>query len=399
MAVTAGYLTTQIPEIVKDAFNDLVGTNASLSEIDTTDFVSMGKALDSFNLLDGWYGALTYRIIRTVMFARSYSAKTRNILRDETSWGAFVQKIYLIAPDEVDNPAFDIPQVTTQQQVTTKTYAQHSPYDVEKALECRSLIYGADGTWSYEFIQPTIQIQKAWTGPAEMAAFVDAQFVTVQNRIEGAKEAVVNAAVNTSIAKAIADGRARNLLAEYNTHHPSATIATVDAALENVSFLKYMSKEINKVVENMQMLNTGFNGMGYATFTPADKMHVDVLSEAALNMQYYLEADTFNNNLVKLPGYNTVPAWQGSGSGGRFKFDTASMINVKHADINSGDAVEQGGIVAFIYDDENVAAYFGDEYQWSMPNPRDRISIHGYQYVKGYAVDNYANSVVFYLAE
>lgn len=395
---TAGYLTTQIPEIVKDAFNDLVGTNASLSEIDTSDFVSMGKALDSFNLLDGWYGALTHRIIRTVMFARSYSAKTRNILRDETSWGAFVQKVYLIAPDEVDNPAFDIPQVTTQQEVTTKTYAQHSPYDVETALECKSLIYGADGTWSYEFIQPTIQIQKAWNSASEMNAFVDAQFVAVQNRIEGAKEAVVNAAVNTSIAKAIADGRARNLLAEYNTHHPTATITSVGDALESVAFLKYMSKEINKTVENMQMLNTGFNGEDYATFTPAEKMHVDVLSEAALNMQYYLEADTFNKNLVGLPGYNSIPAWQGSGSNGRFKFETASAINVKHADINSGVAVEQSGIVAFIYDDENVAAYFGDEYQWTMPNPRDRISIHGYQYVKGYAVDNYANSVVFYLA-
>lgn len=395
MAVTAGYLTTQIPEIVKDAFNDLVGTNASLSEIDTSDFVSMGKALDSFNLLDGWYGALTHRIIRTVMFARSYSAKTRNILRDETSWGAFVQKIYLIAPDEVDNPAFDIPQVTPP---STKTYSQHSPYDVETALECKSLIYGNNGTWSYEFIQPTIQIQAAWNGPAEMNAFVDAQFVAVQNRVEGAKEAVVNAAVNTSIAKAIADGRARNLLAEYNTHHAGATIATVEAALENVSFLKYMSKEINKTVENMQMLNTGFNGEGYATFTPAEKMHVDVLSEAALNMQYYLEADTFNKNLIQLPGYTSIPAWQGSGSNGRFKFDTASKINVKHADINSGEAVEQGGIVAFIYDDENVAAYFGNEYQWTMPNPRDRISIHGYQYMKGYAVDNYANSVVFYLA-
>lgn len=396
---TAGYLTTQIPEIVKDAFNDLVGTNASLSEIDTSDFVSMGKALDSFNLLDGWYGALTHRIVRTVMFARSYSAKTRDILRDETSWGAFVQKIYLIAPDEVDNPAFDIPQVTPP---STKTYAQHSPYDVETALECRSLIYGNDGTWSYEFVTPTIQIQKAFVSPSEMVAFVDAQFTVVQNRIEGAKEAVVNAAVNTSIAKAVADGRARNLLAEYNTHHPTATIATVDAALENVSFLKYASKEINKTIENMQSLNTGFNGEGYATFTPASKMKVDLLNEMKLAMEYGLEADTFNRQLVELKAdgitINTIPAWQGSGSNGRFKFETASKINVKHSDINSGEAVEQVGVVAFIYDEENVAAYFGDEYQWSMPNPRDRISIHGYQYIKGYAVDNYANSVVFYLA-
>lgn len=395
---TAGYLTKQIPDIVKDAFEDLIGQNANLSEIDTSDFVSMGKALDSFNLLDGWYGALTHRIVKTVMFARTYSAKTRNILRDETNWGAFIQKIYFIAPEEVNNPAFGIPQVTTQQQTTTKTYAQHSPYDVETALECRSLVYGSDGTWSYEFIIPSIQIQKAWNSPAEMAAFVDGQFVTVQNRIESAKEAVVNAAVNTSMAKCINDGRARNLLAEYNAAHTGATITSVAAALENVSFLKYMSKEINRVVENMQMLNTGFNAMGYATFTPAEKMHVDVLTEAAMDMQYYLEADTYNANMVSLPGYNTVPAWQGTGNNGKFDFAKASGINVSHADINSGTAVEQTGIVAFIYDDENVAAYFGDEYQWSMPNPRDRISIHGYQYTKGYAVDNYANSMVFYLA-
>ena len=62
------------------------------------------------------------------------------------------------------------------------------------------------------------------------------------------------------------------------------------------------------------------------------------------------------------------------------------------------DIISQSGIVAFAYDIENVAAYFGDEYQWSQPNVRQRISNHGFQYRVGYAVNNFENAVVFFIA-
>lgn len=383
----ASYLVAQIPSIVNDAYADVMGKTTGTSDLDSTNLVSMGKALSSFDLLDKWYGALTNRIIKTVVFARKYSADTRKILRDEHSWGAFVQKLYVTAPDAVDNPTYGLP---TSQGV----YAQHSPYDVETVLGVTSMLYGGEGTWSYEFIMPTIQIQKAFTDPSSMNAFVDGQFVAVLNKIEVSKDALINLAINTGMADVIKNNKARNLLAEWNTLNPTNT-KTVATFRTSKECLAWASKEINKAVKFISKPSVNFNIKSYETFTPSDKMVVEVLTEFAEDCQYNLEADTFHNNLVSLPGYSEVAFWQSQGKSQSFA--DCSSINISH-DTLGENPIEQSGIVACIRDEEFVCAYFGDEYQWSMPNPRDRISIHGYQYKKGFAVDEHANCIVFYLA-
>lgn len=386
--MAASYLVTQIPDIVTDAYKDIMGQTTS-TEIDTSDVVSMGKALSNFDLLDGWYGKLTNRIIKTVVFARSYSADTRKILRDEHTWGAFIQKLYVSAPDAVDNPAFS--------GHSSSGYVQPSPYDVETTLTADALLFGGEGTWAYEFVMPEVQIRKAFTGPAEMNAFVDGQFVAVMNKIEVSKEALISSAVNTGMAAAINNGLVRNLLTEYNTLVGAGNTLTASQALRNKEFLKYASKEINKTVKFMQKPSVNFNAKSYETFTPADKLVTEVLGEFAQNCAYYLDADTYNMQMVKLPGYSEVPFWQSQGTSQSFA--DCSAINVAHDDINSGTATEQAGIVACLRDEEYVAAYFGDEYQWSMPNPRARVSNYGYQYKKGYAVDEHANVTVFVVAD
>lgn len=375
--MAASYLVTQIPEIVTDAYKDIMGITSN-SEIDTTDIVSMGKALSSFDLLDGWYGKLANRIIKTVVFARTYSADTRKILRDEHTWGAFIQKLYVTAPDFVDNPAF----------APTSNYVQPSPYDVDTLLSVDSMIYGNEGTWSMEFLLPEVQIRKAFTGPAEMNAFVDGQFVAVQNKLEVAKESLINAACNTGIAAAINSGLSRNLLTEYNTGKAEADQLTAAEALVNKDFLKYAAKEIMTAVKFMKKPSVKFNAKGYETFSPSPV--VELLTSYKMATEMYLDADTFHQEYTNLNG-TEVPYWQ--------SFDAPAKINVSNDAINSGTAVEQDGIIACIRDDEYVAAYFGDEYQWSMPNPRARVSIHGYQYKKGFAVDEHANVQVFIVAD
>lgn len=375
--MAASYLVTQIPEIVTDAYKDIMGITSN-SEIDTTDIVSMGKALSSFDLLDGWYGKLANRIIKTVVFARTYSADTRKILRDEHTWGAFIQKLYVTAPDFVDNPAF----------APTSNYVQPSPYDVDTLLTVDSMIYGNEGTWAMEFVLPEVQIRKAFTGPAEMNAFVDGQFVAVQNKLEVAKESLINAACNTGIAAAINSGLSRNLLTEYNTGKAEADQLTAAEALVNKDFLKYAAKEIMTAVKFMKKPSVKFNAKGYETFSPSPV--VELLTSYKMATEMYLDADTFHQEYTNLNG-TEVPYWQ--------SFDAPAKINVANDAINSGTAVEQDGIIACIRDDEYVAAYFGDEYQWSMPNPRARVSIHGYQYKKGFAVDEHANVQVFIVAD
>ena len=55
------YIAAQIKTLLNDVIEDLTGQSASIQSIDTTDLVSMGKAISSMELLEGWYGKLINR--------------------------------------------------------------------------------------------------------------------------------------------------------------------------------------------------------------------------------------------------------------------------------------------------------------------------------------------------
>jgi hypothetical protein len=203
------------------------------------------------------------------------------------------------------------------------------------------------------------------------------------------------------MAAAIKGGKSRNLLSEYNTAHPGETL-TVAQAMESASFLKYASKEINRTIKNMGKMSTVYNVDGYTTFTPKDRLVVEMLAEFASASDMYSQADTFHDELTRLPNYEEVPYWQGSGA--NFAFADCSTIKVTNEALAdpevSGDtgAVNQSGIICFLHDIENVAAYFGRRRSWELPNPRSEVMIHGEKAEKGFAVDTHANGVVFYIA-
>ena len=76
------------------------------------------------------------------------------------------------------------------------------------------------------------------------------------------------------------------------------------------------------------------------------------------------------------------------------------VINADVYKDGQGDpiTVEQTGVIAFLRDEENVKAYFGDREAWEIVNPRERTVIHGEQADLGFAVDPHANAWVFYIA-
>ena len=380
------YMVKQIHNIVNDAVADALGQNATLTNLDSSDIVSLGKAISSFNAYEGFFKSLTNRIVRTIYFIRTYEGSSRNILRDEHEYGAFVQKVYYEMPTAVENPTWNIPNSNDQ-------YVQASPYDVQTTIAVSALIFGGKGTWSLEIVRPVEQIKTAFLSPSEMGAFIDGIYLAVENAFKLEEERLVALAVNTAMADALDGGNSRNLLSEYNTAHPTNTL-TVAQALESAEFLKYASKEINRTIKNMGKMSTVFNKSGYTTFTPKDRLVVEMLAEFASASDMYLQADTFHNELVKLPNYEEIPFWQSSGT--NFAFADCSAINVTNDAFD--DPVSQTGIICFLHDIENVAAYFGSRRTWEMFNPRSEVMIHGEKAEKGFAVDSHANAVVFYMA-
>ena len=379
------YLVKQISNIVNDSVKDALGKNIGVTKIDSSDIVSLGKAIASFDAYEGFYKSLVNRIVKTVYFVRTYEGSSRSVLRDEHEYGAFVQKVYYDLPDAVDNPTWSIPTETNE-------YHQTSPYDVEGTVGVSALIFGGKGTWSIEIVRPVEQVKSAFIDSSSMMAFIDGIYVTIENAFKLEEERLVSLAVNTAMADAINGGKARNLLGEFNTK--TSQTLSVEDALISADFLRYASMEINRTVDNMGKMSTAFNKANYPTFTSKDNMVVEMLSQFASASDMYLQSDTFHNELTQLPKYEKVPFWQSSGKS--FDFADCSKIDVKHADFDAD--VTQGGIICFIHDVENVACYFGSRRSWEIFNPRSEVMIHGEKAEKGFAVDGHANAVVFYMA-
>lgn len=389
------YAVKQITTLLNDIVEDLTGQSATIQTIDTSDLVSLGKAVNSLNLTEGFFGSLVNRLAKTVYFTRVYEgADNRSILRDEHEYGAFIQKVYYTAPAYADNPEYKIPQYTDG---AISGYQQSSPYDVEATVTVSAMVYGNQGTFSLEIVRPVDQIRGAFLSESEMMRFIDGIYVTIENRIKEAEEALVNAAVSTAIAAAVNGGKVRNLLTEYNAI-AATPITDEKVALADTDFLKYASREIRNTIKYMRKMSTQYNVNGFRTWTPPDRLVTEVLTEYASAMTTFLEADTFNRELVSLPLYEEVPYWQFSGQDNG-DFDDVSKISVINEKFvtteNPTGKIETDGIIAYVHDIENVAAYFGHRRSWEKYNERDDLMIHGETARKGYAVDLNANGIAF----
>lgn len=391
------YDVSQIYAIVNDAANDALGKNAGVTKLDTTNFVSLGKQLSSMGLLDGWFSALAKRISKTVIFARTYDAKRRSVLRDEMEWGAFIQKVYYKMPSAGANDTWVDKPVASGDDAGK--YKQASPYDVDTSIEVKSVIFGNKGTWSIEIVRPLIQIKNAFLNEQSMFAFIDGIYVTIDNALKLEEERLEALAVNTGMALAISRGNAINVLNLYNVAHDDAII-TEDDALTNAEFIRVWSKAMGDNIEQMKNISTVYSPFEWETFTPEDKLVVEVLAQAASAADVYLQADTFHNELTKLPNYEKISFWQSSGK--KYAFEDVSKIDIENDGLTEtgvfeADRVTQGGILAFVHDIEAVACSFYDRRSWEMVNPRAEVLIHGDKAEKGYAVDGNANALVFYI--
>lgn len=373
----------QIYALVNDAAKEAFGSNA-ITVKDTGTLVSLGDVvLSSDTNKEQFYKALVDRIGRTVIAIRDYMPKDRAVKRDEMDWGVIYQKISFKARNAVENPSWE-------------TDTQANPFDVEIQTEAVQKLYSVIGTYSYEDSIPDYQLFTAFVNAQVMGAYIAGIYTNMRNALAIAEENLANLAVATNIAGVVAKGKStqkRNLLAEYNQITEAGL--TVESCLRNLDFLKYATREIKTVIDNMSQMSVLYNAEDIPRHTPNDRAVVEVLGLFASATDTYLQADTYHNDMVKLPNYEKVVYWQGAGEG--FAFNDVSKINITNANIQE-DAISQGGILAFVHDIDSAASIIYRRRSHSIYNPRaERFNIFE-KADKGFAVDLSENAVVFYIA-
>ena len=185
--------------------------------------------------------------------------------------------------------------------------------------------------------------------------------------------------------------RCVNLLKLYNDKF--GTNLTADKAITTPEFIRFASYVMSLYVDRLSKISTLFNVGGKDRFTPADMLHIVMLSDFKASATAYLESDTFHNNLVALPESESVPYWQGSGTA--YGFADVSKIMVKTA---TGTDITVTGILAVMFDRDAMGVCNTDRRVTTNYNAKAEFYNNYYKFDASYYNDLNENCVVFYVA-
>ena len=166
-----------------------------------------------------------------------------------------------------------------------------------------------------------------------------------------------------------------------------------EEALATPEFIRYSSYIISLYKDRIAKISKLFNVGGKDRFTPADRLHLVLLSDFDKAANVFLNSDVYHKELVSLPqGVETVPYWQGSGVD--YSFGEISKIDVK---TSSGDVVQADGILGVMFDREAVGIANLDRRVTTNYNPKAEFYTNFYKFDAGYYNDLNENFVVFFV--
>jgi len=361
--------------------------SAAVAVTDTTSMVALGDAvLSSAANKDAFVGVLMDRIGRTVVSIRAYEgAENDPLIRKSFDYGCVLQKIYVDLEDANPNNEWNIGDPNY-----VPSFAPVFKPDVRQKL------FNSINTWEYDWTVPDNILRTAFISAADMQAFITAQAQAMDNSLMLALENAGNLVRATGAAYHLDNGGATaiNLLAEYNGQ--SGTL-TADAALEDADFLRYAAMRISNVTKYIRKLSRIWNLDGFARHTGSSDAVVTLLQDFDSAETMNLQSNTFHDELVKIPGYNVVPYWQGAGQS--FAFADTSKIAITIKNGNSTKDISQTGVLAIVHDVEALGTTVYEIEQSTERNNKDRYTDYFAHANIGYFFDPSENMVVFYIAD
>lgn len=380
----------QIYTLVNDITSEITGKTDIVKE-DLSNTVDVGAELFSASDVDNYVKSLVNRIGKTIFVNRKYSGKVPSVVMDSWEFGSVLQKI-----------SADIPQATENESWELENNTSYDPNIFYKPT-VSAKFFNSKVTFEVPLSFTEKQVKESFNSASELNAFISMLYNAVEKSMTVKIDSLVMRTINNMIANTY-DGdstgvRAVNLLTAYNTAMglSGADVLTASKAITNKDFLRFASMQIALYADRLGTMSTLFNGGGKERFTPKDMLHIVLLSDFAEGAKIYLESDTFNKELVKLPTAETVPYWQGSGKS--YAFADVSKINVQIASGNTKKDVTLSGILGVMFDRDALGVCNLDRRVTTNYNPKAEFFSNWYKFDAGYFNDLNENFVLFYVAD
>lgn len=386
----------QIYTIVNSIVGEVTG-KTDLVEEDLSNIIDVGTEVFSATDTDNYVKKLVDHIGKVIFVNREYRGSAPNVLMDSWEYGSVVEKIQMDLPLAIENSSWNLtngtsydPNIFYQPTVTAKFFNNRSTFEIPMSFT-------------------EIQVKESFSNVTQLNGFMSMIYSTIGRAMSVRTDSMVERTINNMIAQTIANDfssvtnndysnststRAVNLLKGYNTM--AGTTLTAEQAITTPEFIRYASYQMSLYVDRLRKMSTLFNVGGKERFTPDDLLHIVVLSDFAKGADMYLYSDTFHNELVKLPNYESVPFWQGSGTD--YSFGKVSSINVKTEGGDSGKSVTISGILGVMFDRDALGVCNYNERVTTQFNAKSEFTNSFYKYDCGYFNDQNENFVVFFAA-
>lgn len=386
----------QIYTIVNSIVGEVTGKTDLVNE-DLSNIVDVGTEVFNATDVDNYVNKLVDHIGKVIFVNREYRGTAPNVLVDAWEYGSVVEKIQMDLPQAVENSSWSLtngksydPFVFVQPTITAKFFNSKTTFEIPMSIT-------------------EMQVKESFSNVTQLNGFMSMIYNAIGRAMSVRSDSMVERTINNMIAQTIAndfsnvtDGnysnststRAINLLKLYNAK--SGTTLTADQAITTPDFIRFASYQMGLYMDRLKKMSTLFNIGGKERFTPTDLLHVVMLSDFTKAADMYLYGDTFHDELVKLPNYESVPYWQGSGQD--YSFTKVSSIDVKTEGGDSGKNVKISGILGVMFDRDSLGVCNYNERTTSIFNPKIEANHVYYKYDCGFWNDTNEQFVVWFVA-
>ena len=380
----------QIYDLMNTVTGEVLGTENVVAE-DLSNVVDIGTQIFNQNAVDNYVRSLVNHIGKVVFVNRPYTGNVPSVLMDGWEYGSVLEKISAELPEATENESWELtdgasydPNVFYKPTVSAKFFNKRVTFEVPMSFTER-------------------QVKESFSDATQLNGFLSMLYNAVDKSMTVKIDALVMRTINNMIGETIyaeygatslsskSTVKAVNLLYLYNQRYSKELTAA--NALTDPDFIRFAAFEMGVMSARLSKISKLFNIGGKDRFTPADMLHVVMLSDFRKAAGVFLQSDVFHDEFTRLPNAEEVPYWQGSGTG--YAFNDITKINITTA---SEHDVTATGILGVMFDRDALGVTNLDRRVTTNYNPKAEFYNNWYKFDAGYFNDTNENFVVFFVA-
>lgn len=388
----------QIYELMNGVTSEILGKTELIKE-DLSNVVDVGTEIFNGTDVDNYVKSLVNHIGKVVFVNRPYSGNVPSVIMDSWEFGSVLEKIQADIPQAQENESWEL---TDGESYDTNVFYKPS---------VSAKFFNKKVTFEVAMSFTELQVRESFSSANQLNGFLSMLYNSVEKSMTVKIDSLVMRTINNMIGETIYNDlydstekkviyantgvKAVNLLKMFNTKFTKEL--TQEQAITDSDFLKFASYTMQLYVDRLSKMSTLFNVGGKERFTPNEMLKIVLLSEFKASAISYLQADTYNDELVALPNAETVPYWQGSGLD--YNFTDTSKINVALS--KEGTTVREistSGIIGVMFDRDSLGVTNLDRRVTTNYNAKAEFYNNYYKFDSGYFNDLNENFIVFFMA-